>query len=133
MKYEDLKATIYTKSEFFGNIVKREVKLHEITEKTTYAQYHNAVKATFTIKRKRSKSSLVTTYQPYVVIVAGWDHPNPADMFDIVEKTDTMTIKKSSYMSFDDRFATDFDAIVDSGKLGEVILDARHTKGFSSH
>lgn len=128
-----MKATMYLKSEFMGNIIKHEITLVEFKEHQKYAQYNNAVKVVCRHKRKRGDTEHTFTYQPFVVIVEGWDRPNPADMFDVVEKTDTLTIKKSSYASFDERFCTDFDQLVDEGKLGKVIFEARHTKGYSCY
>lgn len=128
-----MKATMYRKSEFMGNIVKHEITLIEVKDHQKWAQYNNAVKVLCRHKKKRLNYEHTFSYDPYVVIVEGWGKPDPKDMFDVVEQTETLTIKKSSYASFDTRFMTDFDQIVDEGKLGKVIFEARSTKGYSCY
>jgi len=128
-----MKATMYRKSEFMGNIIKHEITLIEVKDHQKWAQYDNAVKVLCRHKNKRLSSEHTFSYDPYVVIVEGWGKPDPKDMFDVVEKTDKVTIRKSSYASFDVRFMTDFDKMVDDGKLGKVIFEARGTKGYNCH
>jgi hypothetical protein len=131
-EFDEIKVTIYTRSEFFGNIVKREAYLKEI-KIGKWAQYGKAVYTTMKIKHKRGFQTNVQSYNPYIVIVEGWNRPDPKDMFDVIEQRENVTVKKSSYSSFDDRFSTDFDSLVDSGKIGTVIFEARYTKGYSSY
>lgn len=129
-----MKVTIYVKSDLFGNIVKREGVLISAEAGVKYAQYNNAVKVVYRGKRKRSNTGFVQTYMPYVVIVEGWDRPDPKELCDVtVSNENGVTVKKSSYASFDKRFCTDFDELVDGGKLGKVVFEARHTKGYNPH
>lgn len=132
--YFDRKVTIYTKSGF-GDIVKHEARLREIEMDKSYAQYRNAVKVTFTLKRKRKLTGTMLTYAPYMVIVDGWDNPEPTGMFkEPVTTPNGVEVREAKYACFDDRYCTDFDSIIDKGEgFGEILLDIRHTKGFSAY
>ncbi len=131
--YFDRKVTIYTKSGF-GDIVKWEARLREVETGRSYAQYNNAVKVSFTLKKKRKLTGMMLTYAPYMVIVDGWNNPEPEDMFANFSESNGTTVYKSKYACFDDRYCTDFDKIIDKGEgFGDIILDIRHTKGFNAH
>lgn len=135
MKFEDQKVTIYTRGELEGNIVKTEAKLHEIFEGSSYAQYRNAIKMRFTGKHKRQPETKMLTHNPYAVVVLGWERPDPKTVAETqyVNNAGEESDKITRYVSFDDRYATDFDELVDGEKLGEVLFDARYTKGYSCH
>lgn len=131
--YYDRKVTIYTKSGF-GDIVKIEARLREIVMGKKFAQYNNAVKVVFTKKRKRKLSAMMLTHNPYMVIVDGWNNLDPEDMFGKASIESGVEVKRSKYACFDDRYATDFDDIIDNAVgLPDIILDIRHTKGFSAY
>lgn len=112
------KVTVYRKNSMFGNVVKTEMKLIEFG-KAKYAQYNNAPFVAGIPKRKRKASLFRETYNPYMLIVEGWDNINPNGMYDEASKKTTgsglneVTVMRSSYISFDERYLSDFDAIVD--------------------
>ena len=108
------KITVYTTSEFMGNVQKYEGTLID-QGKMKYAQYDNAPFVSFVPKGKRNGCRIVKGYNPYILILKGWNHPTPEDMFEnsLGEKKDGVTIKKSKYLSFDDGFKTDFNNVID--------------------
>jgi hypothetical protein len=124
--YYSPKVTIYTKCDFMGSIKKTEAKLHQIG-RMDYAQYDNANYYVYTPKRKRSAYRQVNAYKPYTIIVEGWNQVKPEEMCS-VKISDTL--KQSKYLSFDDRWCTDFDTIINekiaSGEL-KVIFDDRYS------
>lgn len=126
-----MKVTVYRKGEF-GNIIKHECHFVSVLRRK-YAQYNNAIELTVRYPRKRSNTTHMITYMPYIVIVEGWNKPDPADLYDKVEVKGDVTVKSSSRMSFDPAFCSDFDSVVKSGKLGNIIFDARHTSGDSCY
>ena len=118
------KATIYTESEFTGQIVRHEVWLHECGTRE-YAQFRNAPFAVFTPKGKRKQRRKTwASNNPFVLIVEGWDTPKVGDGMDYTAEG----ILESRYASFDPRWVQDFAALID-GKLvsGELnaIMDTR--------
>lgn len=50
-----------------------EARIHEIGL-GNYAQYRNVPHAIFTPKGKRLKRKVQCSYQPYLVVIEGWDH-----------------------------------------------------------
>lgn len=126
-------ATIYVTSEFMGNVNKIECKLIQ-HGKRPYAQYDDATFVYYIPKGKRNQSAFVKGYKPYVLILKGHGHPSPEELFSVSLPPSSTGLKSSTskYMSFDDRYKTDFDAVID-GYLTEkpdlVIADYRCTKG----
>lgn len=133
MNYEDRKVTMYAPSEFYGNIVKRETRLSSIEEHQKYAQYRNAIKIVHKPKGKRKYWRKTITSHPYIVIVDGWDNPDPKEMYDIVEQNDgDVIVKTSSYAAFDSGFVTDFDKVLESLK-DKIIFQAKASDGYSCY
>jgi hypothetical protein len=123
--------TIYTTNEMFGNIVKREGRLIECGLRD-YAQYRNVPYVKYIPKGKRLATGFVKT-SPYLVIIKGLGHPEPGDMFEQISSENGTTVSKSKYMSFDSRYKTDFDEVLQKYLTPEMtILDCRHTVGFPS-
>jgi len=120
-----MKVTIYSKSEFMGNIVARETHLKSFTFRK-YAQYPNALEVVH--KPKRSRTTYKKMYTPCagspdVLIVEGWNNPEPNGMFGKEETT-----SKSIYSSFDPRWQTDFDKAINKhieNNNVKVMLDTR--------
>lgn len=120
----------------FGNIVKYEGKLIEYGNRK-YAQYDNASFASFVPKGKRKAVGFIKTSHSTMLILPGYNHPEPDSMFGEAKIDENGTsIRESRYMSFDSRFATDFDAKID-GYLAnnniKPLLDCRTSKGFSPY
>lgn len=127
--------TVYMVSEFMGNVVKREgtYMSHGVNK---YAQYSLVPFLAFITKGKRSVTSIRSSgYKPYMLILEGVGHPEPDDMFnDAVDKGE-VTIRTSRYASFDERYITDFEAVMDkhlAKRQHAIIADYRFTKGYSS-
>lgn len=119
---------MYFPSEFFGGIVKNEILLHEIGRKD-YAQYKDALYVTYTPKGKRTSYIKRLTYSPYVLILKGWNHPEPEEVMVKVSEGNGMTVSESRYATHDERFRTDFDMLIENYKLqpDQIILDVRNT------
>ncbi len=122
--------TIYSTSEFMGNVTKTEAKLIECGIRK-YAQYDKAPFVAFIPKGKRKGFQYIKGYQPYLLVIEGHNHPDPDSMFKAPIVTDTVTVRESKYLSFDDRYKTDFDSNIDAyleDKKDIVLMDCRHTK-----
>lgn len=136
MRVKPNQVTIYSASEFMGNINRYEGTLIEHGA-GPYAQYKNAPFVTFVPKKKRNAVKIRKGYKPFLLILEGTGHPEPPSMFGeaIVTLPVAGEMKESKYSSFDDRWETDFDAMIDKyiAESGtKVIADYRHTKGFNS-
>lgn len=118
------RATMYLRSEFLGNIVRVEVSSLEVT-RGAYAQYDNAIKATFVKKGCRNRSGLTQTSFPSLVILEGWNHPEPPKAFGAARDAGNGTqVSRSTYSSCDPRWQSDFDALLADhvAKTGAKIL-----------
>lgn len=127
----------YSSSRFFGNIIKVEGNLVKVEVKP-YAQYNSVPQVIFIPKGKRKPMSYIASgYKPFVLILGGDGHPNPGDPFVPVQsKVDGAIVSKSQYASFDDRWESDFDSMINqylASNPVKVIGDYRYTKGFSSY
>jgi len=102
------KATIYTKSEFFGSVTKQEIYLHKTFLKD-YAQYKDCFSLEYTVKRKRSVyQKTIRGHIPFCVILKGWDNIEPSSMFGAETVRNGVTTKQSKYSCFDARYISDF-------------------------
>lgn len=132
-----MKATIYTDSEFMGNIMKHEAK--ELIEHGTkkYAQYNKAPFVKWIPLGKRKPVGITKSgSSPMLLILEGVGHPNPESMWGEGKKVGDATVTEVKYASFDDRWEKDFDTMIDkyiAESGAKVIADYRHTKGFNSH
>jgi len=130
MLNEKIKITIYSTSDFMGNVTKIEGTFNDMGQKD-YAQYNAAPFITFTPRGKRTAYIKRATYNPYLLVIEGWGHPQPADFLNEgTTDANGTTVRESRYRSFDDGYKTDFDSIINpylSGK--DVIMDIRQTVG----
>lgn len=123
------KITVYTVSETLGNIIKREGYLIEHGLKPKYAQYNNVPYIEFIIKGKRKPTFIIKGYNPFILILKGWDQPNTLSGFNTY-KEGTVIISKSLYSCFDKRYILDFnDHINKLIKEADIIADYRYIKG----
>lgn len=107
-----MKATIFWKTEFFGNIASAEVTLLDHGVRP-YAQYSAAPFVKFKKKGGRKAYGIQQTYKPFICIVDGWNLDiKPDDGYRTISSENGVTIKKSAYMSFDDRMVTDFENLL---------------------
>jgi hypothetical protein len=124
-----MKVTIYSKGEFMGNIIATETRLKSFNFRK-YAQYYNALEVVHTPKRKRTTYRKIYTPvggSPDILILEGWNNPEPAGMF---------TGNTSTHLSFDPAWQSDFDKVIDKeiekNDL-KVILDTRgHDKYYEA-
>lgn len=121
------KVTIYTGATF--GIQKYEGTLVDCGTKK-YAQYDNAPFVAYIPKGKRKTTGFIKGYKPYILIVEGFGHPAPDDMFlpPIISETG-VAVSKTRYSCFDDKYSHDFDAkIAEHLKTCVVIMDNRFTQ-----
>jgi hypothetical protein len=128
-EYDGKQVTIYRISEFLGNVIKTEARLHE-AGRMKYAQYDRAPFAVFTPKRKRRKLRHVSSgYAPFLLIVEGWNAPEPGDMFGERVRSETgCVVSQTRHSSFSDAWQAEFntmiDPLIESGAV-EVVEDFR--------
>lgn len=117
------KATIYTSSQFMGNIIKIECTIKDFGFRK-YAQYDKAAFVRYVPKGKRNEQGFTQGYRPYIIVLEGHGHPDPESMYINLGGG----ISQSKYTSFDENYKTDFDAVINP-ILGQktVLFDVRHT------
>jgi len=127
---EKQKATIYYSTEFFGSIQSIECYLVEHGTRE-YAQYKNAPYVKFIPKGKRKICQIIKGYQPYILIVENWNQPKPDGLYSEDTKTNNnVVICESKYQSFDDRYKSDFDNIIENSNV-EIIADYRNINTYN--
>lgn len=128
---EKVKVTIYTTSEMMGHVVAREGTLVECGRRK-YAQYDSAPFVTYVPKGARKATGFVKGYRPYLLVVKGWNRPQPGELYGKkVHQDAQVTVSASTYKSFDDGWTRDFDALVEQAlaagdlKTEDILFDAR--------
>lgn len=101
--------TIYTRTEFFGNIQRTDVKELTIQIGVKYAQYDNAIKVRFKEPRQRTLRGFTLDYKPFLVVVKRTDAFNPPDF---LLPADENGVQHSRYSSCDSRWQSDFFALL---------------------
>lgn len=136
MKKKENQITVYWTGEFFGSVIKKEGTLIEHGTRK-YAQYNNAPFVKMIPAGKRNPVLIAKEYKPFILVLEGTGHPEPQSMW---KESNTpvagVTVTEAKYSSFDDRWDTDFDKMIDAyiEEIGvNVIADYRHTKGFNSY
>lgn len=125
------KVTIYTTSEFMGSVVKREGILVDFGIRK-YAQYNKAPFVNYIPTGKRKQTGFIKGFNPYLVILKGFNNPDPESMMNKgTTDANGTTISQSRYLSFDDRYKTDFDSVLNEfikNNPDAVLMDVRHTQ-----
>lgn len=119
-------ATMYLASEFLGNVIGIDITEIKIKVKK-YAQYDKALHVTYIPKGKRNPRSTILTYSPYILVLKGYNTPVPQSTM----KPMAPGVQQSIYSSFDDRWQSDFDKVVDdyiADHPDSVLFDARAKK-----
>lgn len=129
------KVTMYYQSEWLPGIKKIEVHLVDVGARK-YAQYDNAPYCRYRPKRARKDRELQLAFQPWLVVVEGWGHPDfenwqaprPGHVRGVV-------LQEMKYSMCDERWARDGDGFVEALKAAgvRVVADFRHTQGFNSY
>lgn len=104
-----------------------------------YAQYDRSPFVRYIPKGKRKPTGCRVTSTPYLLVLLGHGYPDPADPFtDKTMSGSGCMVSKSRYSSFDDRYKTDFDQVIDKHLKGItitiqgsdlILMDVRHTVG----
>lgn len=111
-KLNERRVTIYLRGEFFGNIHRIEASAYAV-EVGRYAQYPAAVHCAFRPKGCRRVRGTAQGYEPSLLILDGWGHPEPASMMTEPESTSSGTVVQvSRYMSCSPEWQSDFDAMI---------------------
>lgn len=114
-----MKVSIYCQGAFGYSC--HEVNLHAMKVRS-YAQYQNAVEVQFKAPRQRLMRSMVRVGG--MIVLEGWGHIQPASAF----KSLGGGVSESRYACFDERYASEFDAMIDqyiAEKGVRVLVDAR--------
>ena len=111
--------TMYLMGELGFGVRKYEGWLVEHGRKP-YAQYPDAPFVKFVPKGKRKPRGWQGSYRPYCVLLRGHGHELEPDsaLLPAESTTPGVTVQKSRYSLFDDRWGTDFDA-----KLGQYLAE----------
>lgn len=112
-----MKVTLYYVGEF-GGFQKIEGHMYEHGRKK-YAQYWAAPYIHIKPKRKRSVLQIIQGYNPTLVIVEGWGHPEIRDLGAVSETSGDVTT--TSYgLSFGEERTNDFNTFVDA--FGDLVI-----------
>jgi hypothetical protein len=108
------RVTIYLKHWMLGNIVKIECTAVDFAVRP-FAQYENAVCGNFRPKGCRKDRSIDPQYSnASLLVLPGWGHPDPANVFDVVSESADVRTEQSRYRSHDARWLGDFSAKIDA-------------------
>lgn len=115
--------TIYATSEMMGHVVKWEGRLVDCGF-VRYAQYPAVPSVRYIPKGKRNPSGFVKAdSRPFMLVIAGHGHPEPASMFGDADATGCRT---NRFQSFSREWTDEFNAMIAPVlKTADVILDAR--------
>jgi hypothetical protein len=107
------RVTLYFRGEVFGNIQKMEASAFAVAT-GPYAQYSDAVSVVFMKKRERTPRGFTQSYRPSLLILGGWNHPDPAPMFGRPEPSSSpdITVQRSAYSCCDEGWQRDFNALI---------------------
>jgi len=103
-----VKATLYRRSQIFGNVVKTSVWLREYGT-DTYAQYSSDPYVVFVQKGKRKVVRYRGSGDPYCLIVEGWDTPGGPDFF----RWQNDKSQISPFVCFDEEWTREFEDIIE--------------------
>ncbi len=92
----------------FGSVVKYEGTLLELGYQD-YAQHKHVPFIKYIPKGKRKPIGYIKGYKPFMIVLKGYNHPEPNSMFDkAIKQPNGLITSKSTYHSFDERYVTDF-------------------------
>lgn len=74
-----------------------------------YAQYTRSVHVEFVPRGKRKARSFVQSYKPSLLVLEGWNHPDPDSMFLPAEDHGDVMVAHGRYSACDPRWQGDFD------------------------
>lgn len=126
------RATLYYRGEMFASIRKVEVSAYAVRV-TGWAQYSSAVRFFFTRKGGRQVLSMLQSYEPDMLILAGWDHPEPAPMMGAPEVDGPVTVQRARYSSQDPRWASEFNTMINAYIAEDGIEVLADFRGWNPH
>jgi hypothetical protein len=119
------RVTLYVMT-LFGFGRRRIEATHLQVTRGAYAQYSDAFFVRFKPRGSKLLRQITETYQPNLVALLGWEHP---DLQEIMEKVES-AVEKSKYVSADARWEHEFDATlrfyIETHPLIRVVLDLAH-------
>lgn len=116
------KCTVYVRSEFGMGVKKIEAKVASV-EVRPHAQYERGLYLELLPKGKRKMRCLTQAYGPSLLVLEGWDHPEPEGMFNpeavaaglaaVAEGADAFGVQ-ARYSACDPAWQADFDEMIDA-------------------
>ncbi len=104
------KVTIYTRGVM--GVTKIEARSY-LVEVGPYAQYTAAVSFAFVAKGQRNPRGTVQTFQPSLLILDGWGHPDPAGAFTPAEKSDSgAMVSRGRFSACSPEWSREFDVMI---------------------
>lgn len=111
MTMTETKATIYFRGELMGNVHKMEVRSFGV-KTGAYAQYTSAITCKFVKKGGRSVLGFVQTFQPSLLILEGWGHPDPAGIWGDEKTANGVTTRAGRHSACSPEWAKEFDSMI---------------------
>lgn len=127
------KSTLYYRSDF-GAINKVECR-SIIVHRRPWAQYDGSVEVIFVQKGKRNARRINEGYRPYFIVLEGWGHTDPDNMFHNHRETadGKAVISEARHSVCSDGWTDDFDTLIEryvSETGAKVVGDWRHVNGY---
>jgi hypothetical protein len=98
------------------------------------AQYKSAVKYQYKPKGKRKLLAYVQGYQPSLLVLDGWGHPDPASaMTTPVLSENGFMVSQSRHLSFDPAYAAEFSSMINAYIAEKGVTVVADYRGHNSH
>lgn len=125
------KVTVYVNGAFGYSKVEATEFSSEIAP---YAQYKAAVVFQYKPKGKRKPRGYVQSYEPSLLVLDGWGHPEPESAMTAPERSETgLLVSQSRHASFDKAYATEFSAMIDAYIAEKKVTVVADFRGHNSH
>lgn len=108
---KEQKVTLYFRGETMGNIHKIEARAFS-TRLRPWAQFSSSVEVRFLKKGARRVLGFIQSYQPSLVILDGWGHPDPAPIFGPAVQRNGVEISRGRHSACSPEWSTEFDAML---------------------
>ena len=119
---ENEKATLYLSSAIGTEIIRVEGYLIDF-KFIDYAQYRNIPQIDFILKGKRKIRRFIKGFQPFFLVLKGWDTPTiPETLYYKITKNEDCIIKESKELSHSDNNYKVFNDFIDPFLKNSVVL-----------
>lgn len=120
------KATLYLCSAIGTEIIRREGYLVNATF-TDYAQYKNTPQIDFIFKGKRTVQRFIKGYNPFFLILEGWDTPEVEEsLYYNISESNGCRVSESKHLAHDDENYNIFNRFIEPHlKNHKVLFDYR--------